>query len=404
LKVPATFAELEDLIRLEAQEDLHLEFKDSRALDPSKKSEIAKDVSAFANSDGGILIYGIREKGHLPEAIDQGAEDARINREWIEQVILSNISPVIDNIVIRQIPLPGNGRSAYALGIPKSYRAPHQEKSSRKYYKRHNFMAEPMEDYEISDVRSRSVTIAPLVAVDGFLRHRNLAYFSIENIGNVPAHDVMISFAPEPPWKHVTKPPLLERGMKYLAPRRRHLLYYQSLIDIFKDNSDLPSEFTATVSYLHPVTMNRISDDFVIDFRDYLHTAAVDSDIVEQGKSIEDAIKKLVSELKGVKEQLGRIADIAGPTGLDLSVRTIRNLLHVKRDDSLVEKLDPVGQEPPFFEEVLGVDSSMADVLMQYFWSEAEFSRLDEIPGMTSELKNKIETLLTWRTESEADT
>jgi len=36
------------------------------------KNEISKDVSAFANSDGGTIIYGIEEEGHLPKRIDGG--------------------------------------------------------------------------------------------------------------------------------------------------------------------------------------------------------------------------------------------------------------------------------------------------------------------------------------------
>ena len=391
MKAPTTVAELEELIRLQAQEDLHLEYKDSRALDPSKKSEIAKDVSAFANSDGGVIIYGIREEGYLPSGIDQGADDSKMSREWIEQIISSNISPIIDGVVIKQIPL-GRGSSAYALEIPKSYRAPHQERTSRKYYKRYNFKAEPMEDYELSDLRSRSVALRPLVAIDSFLRHRNMAYFSIENIGHIPAEDVVISFTPEPPWRRETKPPLLERGMKYFAPGKRYLLFYQSLVDICKESGSLPSEFIVTASYRHPGISNRITDDFIIDFRDFLHTSVVDSDIVEQGKNIESAIKNLTAEVKGVKEQLAKLAAIASATGLDLSFRTIQNLGHHIKDDGLIEKYDPAGQEPSFFEEVLGVDSDMAHRLTEYFWSEAEPRNLVGMCGMTPELQKKIET------------
>ena len=54
---------LEDLVTSQAQEGPHLEFK--RELPPQwtgeAKQEFLADVSAFANSGGGELIYGINE-------------------------------------------------------------------------------------------------------------------------------------------------------------------------------------------------------------------------------------------------------------------------------------------------------------------------------------------------------
>ena len=43
------------------EESLNLDYKDARSIakSDSKKREITKDVSAMANSDGGIIIYGI---------------------------------------------------------------------------------------------------------------------------------------------------------------------------------------------------------------------------------------------------------------------------------------------------------------------------------------------------------
>src|SRR5205823_5737014 len=145
------------------QESLHLDYKDSRAIDSSKFAEIAKDVSAFANSDGGLIIYGVQEKDHLPIGKDGGIDHNRYSRERLEQVMSSNISPRIDDVRIAQIPLSA-AASIYAIKVPKSFRAPHQA-SDKKYYKRYNFQSLPMEDYEINDVRSRQRVIPPLVAV-----------------------------------------------------------------------------------------------------------------------------------------------------------------------------------------------------------------------------------------------
>jgi len=69
-----TFLEISDekdliqLIQTEVQESLYLDYKSAGSLqyNDTNKGEISKDVSSFANSDGGQIIYGIVEKGHLP--------------------------------------------------------------------------------------------------------------------------------------------------------------------------------------------------------------------------------------------------------------------------------------------------------------------------------------------------
>ena len=68
------------------EESLNLEFKSSEELsntDPKKK-EISKDVSAFANSAGGIIIYGIQEENHVAEAVSF-VDGNTITKEWLEQ-------------------------------------------------------------------------------------------------------------------------------------------------------------------------------------------------------------------------------------------------------------------------------------------------------------------------------
>jgi predicted HTH transcriptional regulator len=65
IELPTTIAEVQTLIDTQVQESLHLDYKDSRALARVKASEISKDVSAFANADGGTIIYGVTEVNHV---------------------------------------------------------------------------------------------------------------------------------------------------------------------------------------------------------------------------------------------------------------------------------------------------------------------------------------------------
>ena len=155
-----TEAELIQMITSQIEENLHLDYKGagSLAATEGKKKEISKDISAFANSDGGFVIYGILEYGdaarrHLPERLDP-IDRIAISKEWLEQVINSNIQPKINGLTIHPIPLNSAANHvSYVVNIPKSNTA-HQA-SDKKYYKRFNFESVAMEDYEIKDILNR---------------------------------------------------------------------------------------------------------------------------------------------------------------------------------------------------------------------------------------------------------
>jgi len=152
-------AELQRHIDDGVEESLNLDYKAAEALGTSdgKKKEITKDVSAMANSAGGVIIYGIKEydeddKKHLPEKLTP-IDRTQFSKEWLEQVI-NTIQPRIPEIKIHPINLnTGNNDVAYVVEIPQSTTA-HQARD-KKYYKRFNFLSEPMEDYEIRDVMNR---------------------------------------------------------------------------------------------------------------------------------------------------------------------------------------------------------------------------------------------------------
>jgi len=150
----------EDLLRMikEAeQESITLDYKACDALlnTDGKKSEISKDVSAFANSAGGIIVYGVKEVDHIAAELDGGFDPASMTKEWLEDVIQGRIHPRIHDMHINPIQLTTRfpGRVAYAVTIPQSNTA-HQAHDKR-YYKRFNFKSEPMEDHEIRDVMNR---------------------------------------------------------------------------------------------------------------------------------------------------------------------------------------------------------------------------------------------------------
>lgn len=144
------------LIRNKVEESTTLEYKACDALGrtDSKKKEISKDVSAFANSAGGTIVYGITEnKAHEPEDIDAGYDPRDISGEWLEQVINSNIERRISEVIINTVPLIASrpGKVLYVVYIPESNLAPHMAADDR-FYKRFNFQSIAMKEYEVRNL------------------------------------------------------------------------------------------------------------------------------------------------------------------------------------------------------------------------------------------------------------
>jgi predicted HTH transcriptional regulator len=152
-------ATLVSYISGKVEESLSIDYKASEALGKDNKRvvEITKDVSAFANSAGGRIIYGLRqfvdaEREHLAEKIDP-IDRRDFPKEWLEHVI-NTIQPR-PKATIHPIQLSsGPYHAAYVVEVPQSSTA-HQARD-RRYYKRYNFENRAMEDYEIRDVMRRA--------------------------------------------------------------------------------------------------------------------------------------------------------------------------------------------------------------------------------------------------------
>ncbi|WP_066317009.1 helix-turn-helix domain-containing protein [Bacillus sp. FJAT-29814] len=196
-----------ELIKNEIPESLNLDYKqiDSLANTDGKKNELSKDVSAFANSAGGVLIYGVIEDGHVPTSIDEGVDPNVISKEWIEQVIDSRIQRRIPGIRINQIKLSNpSGNVIYVIDVPQSHFAPHMA-ADKRYYKRFNFKSVPMEEYEVRDVGNRNQTpdLEFMITLDEnqltFPQNLNISNpmnfnFVLQNHSVVPAEYTTVQF------------------------------------------------------------------------------------------------------------------------------------------------------------------------------------------------------------------
>jgi Schlafen, AlbA_2 len=380
---------LECLVAQKAQESLHLEYKDSRALLEKSLLEVSKDVTSFANADGGVIVYGIREKDHVPERIDDGLTSSEMTKERLEQIILSNTAPKVD-CHIEQIQI-ASGRWAFSVSIQKSFRGPHQDRHTKRYYKRRNFVSEPMEDYEIADVRARSHLVPSLISIRTEIRSTSLLFLTIENTGDVPALNVRFAFDKEIPWRrNEEKARILETGVKYFAPKTRYDVFYGTGPQVLGNPAKMPAEFSVDVAYQHAVLGARIREKVLVDFRDYLGLWPAKSPVLEVGGRLEDVLKRILDRLGTIDGKIEQIARVAAPTGLRLSIESLRNVRRIQEGKPGLEKLDPWGENHVVFSEVLGVGWNMSMLLRNHFRNSRSSKDLDKLPGMTTELLEQI--------------
>lgn len=190
-----TQADIQSLIDNNVEESVHLDFKAAPALDKNekKKEEISKDVSSFANSDGGIIVYGISENNHCAGTLSF-VDGESFTKEWLEQVINSKVSERIEGVQVFPVRFDGDlKKTVYVVKIPRSTRAPHMC-SDHKYYRRYGTTSVPMEEYEVRDLFHR-INKAEL-EIDNIYLHTHdqkdedyyevEVYSSIVNCGTVP--------------------------------------------------------------------------------------------------------------------------------------------------------------------------------------------------------------------------
>ena len=229
----------------QVEESLTLDYKAADSLqstDP-KKREITKDISAMANSAGGLIIYGVREyadeaRKHFPERIDP-VDRTVFSKETLEHVV-NNIRPKID-VIIHPVPIPDNATGViYVVEIPQSHTA-HQALNN-KYYKRHNFESVAMEDYEIRDIMFRAHSPALSIKFYGKSNQQDFdgrvqgrLYFALENQSSVSAKNVVVSIClgtPTNPNRITIPPELSAGGAVYRDPIHEHKKIWSSKRDI----------------------------------------------------------------------------------------------------------------------------------------------------------------------------
>ncbi len=118
---------LRELCAQRCPESQTLEFKHALpGLNDKAKSEFLKDVCAFANSDGGDLVYGIaEEKGEATDVLPITEESADATRRRLGQILDAGLEPRLVGLRIQDVPIAGGGY-VLILRVPASFGGPHR--------------------------------------------------------------------------------------------------------------------------------------------------------------------------------------------------------------------------------------------------------------------------------------
>ena len=130
---------------------------------------LSKQVSAFTNGAGGILVIGIRDNGTLDQGVNAHLKGG--TREWLEDIVSTSVTPTLHRFNVYEVLLEHNApqdppqdphrdhtsesRAIYILDLPRSDDAPHQAKDHR-YYLRIAGKSRPMSHLHLEDVIRRN--------------------------------------------------------------------------------------------------------------------------------------------------------------------------------------------------------------------------------------------------------
>ena len=164
--------DLQALVNHKEQESAELEFKREIESTDKGKKKLAKHVSAMANANGGIIIFGIEEKDSKADkliGIDEMVGDQPVG-EFVNNVLISRVRPRL--AVQPQTVKLANGKVVLVLQVSRIPYRPHMVLAENVYYVRHNCSVALADEHEVRAMVLESKSSSD--DVKEFLKKRNL--------------------------------------------------------------------------------------------------------------------------------------------------------------------------------------------------------------------------------------
>ncbi len=131
----STLGDVQSLIDSGMRESEVLEYKTATTtFSDADKREIAKDVTAMANSLGGVILYGVLTHPTDKTLPLEIVPIEKKNIETLDRVLNAQVRPPIQGL--RRKLIPGDQPQVLVIDIPQSEDPPHQTLYEKRYYRR----------------------------------------------------------------------------------------------------------------------------------------------------------------------------------------------------------------------------------------------------------------------------
>lgn len=202
---------IEEFIETQKSEELFLDFKVSAdsgngtSLNTNDRNNLEKAISGFGNSEGGVIVWGVKcsssdkEKGDVPSEKNL-IQNVKRFVSWLENAVSGCVIPVHSKVVNKAIIVDEKNGSGFAITyIPKSNNSPHQAVHDKKYYIRagSNFIPTPHDVLAGMFGKRPQPNIVNMFVVGSTLMNSGVISiqigFLLHNLGPGIARDIFIS-------------------------------------------------------------------------------------------------------------------------------------------------------------------------------------------------------------------
>lgn len=210
------------------QEDLYLEFKTTKSpMETADKQNLAAAVSGFANSDGGVLVWGVEAAKDKAEGVDcaralqpiAGLRRFLTNLKEYSTQLVAPSAVGVDHFMVED---PPGSDAGYAVTlVPKGDGAPHMAKAKdqHRYYYRAGESFLIMEPFMLADRFGRRPQ--PQLQISWRFQqiiHNTYVILSLKNIGRGIALYPALELEKDPDWE--THPLNDAEGLGFGLPER----------------------------------------------------------------------------------------------------------------------------------------------------------------------------------------
>lgn len=387
--VPQTLEHILEMRDRGDSENATLEFKSCRLFHQKNDKifeTLSKEITALANSIGGVLIIGVEEDGDRRISEIVPVADGKKDEAWIEDGLLSRITPRL-NIAITRIEAVGG--HLLVIDVPPSLNAPHQS-SDKRYYARRLFRVDPLLAFEIDDIRRRVAAIASGASLSVLFQGGEISFvIANEGIGAVFNVWIQIDGIENSAIAKIWTPGL---GRPYTEPFR--IIHpgenrnfpgagFNFFHDHLEDRMDVTLHYADADGNQHTKTYTY----YLKDFHSTIRVSSPSEKLLEQGVN---NLEKLERRLSDLTRDIHEIRERAfHPSGFNLS----RTTLSVLAGE---ENVKWPGEALSFqaLAEILDVEFETAIKIQQEVFGAAHYVGgrnvpLDEI-DLADQVKNKI--------------